>query len=387
MVVSDYSDSSSKHSRSILAKALTQRRTGFSPDVLVADQVRDEDLLESSSSASGLQQSAAAKNVVRNSLISGSLSGMASTMILYPMDFLRTNMQAAGIPNATSAGGGSSAASPGPLQVLRQTLQTGGIRALYTGMALPLIAQAVYKGTVFTVNNLLEQTILDYKQTQRNESQATLTTTDRLLCGFIAGAVNGATFVTPVEYVRNQLIAEQARRSATSAGAPLGTGIQTSLGVIRQALYVNGVHTLWRGVGITMLRDGMGVASFFSTLAFTQHVLMNAYYPDGGPENITNVQPPLVIRVVSGGMGGLAYWITSLPLDTVKTWVQSSDPSVRVSPIKIIQQLYSEGGVVAVVRRLGRGWQVAYGRGIPSSAITIGVYSYTYQWLQQYDPS
>jgi hypothetical protein len=35
-----------------------------------------------------------------------------------------------------------------------------------------------------------------------------------------------------------------------------------------------------------------------------------------------------------------------------------------------------------VVRQLFRGWQVAYGRGIPSAAITISVYSWVYDELQ-----
>ena len=193
-----------KNTNSLLTRALTQRRTGFSPDVLVADEVRPQDLVDSAPSSSSL----AATNVVRNSLVAGSVSGMASTIVLYPMDFLRTNMQAAGMPSLQTSNGGL-ASSPtgggGPLQILRQTLQTGGIRALYTGISLPLMAQAVYKGTVFTVNNILEHAVLDFKSmTNRNET-CELNTMDRLFCGFTAGAINGGLFVTPVEYVRNQV--------------------------------------------------------------------------------------------------------------------------------------------------------------------------------------
>ena len=177
-----------------------------------------------------------------------------------------------------------------------------------------------------------------------------------------------------------QLIAEQARLSISSpAAAQTKKAVATSLNVIRQAIHVNGVHTLWRGVGITMVRDGVGVASFFATLAFTQNLLMTTYQTDQDKD------PSFVIRVLSGGMGGLAYWISALPLDTVKTWIQSADPLVRVSPFQAIRQLYGESGLLAVVSRLNRGWQVAYGRGIPSSAITINVYSYVYQAMVQYD--
>jgi predicted membrane channel-forming protein YqfA (hemolysin III family) len=102
-------------------------------------------------------------NLVRNSLIAGTFAGVTGTCSVYPMDVLRTKMQSAAAVSVPST---QTKLSPlvsaavhqhhhhqGPLQVLLQTLQHGGIRALYTGMALPLTAQAVYKATVFSVNN------------------------------------------------------------------------------------------------------------------------------------------------------------------------------------------------------------------------------------------
>lgn len=137
-----------------------------------------------------------ASSVARNSLIAGSVSGMASTLMLYPLDVLRTKLQ------ASSAGG--------PLTVLRQTLRHGGVRSLYTGMTLPLAAQAVYKGTVFTVHNVCQQVLLDTKVLERQKlgqsaQDVRLTLFDTALCGFMAGAVNAGLFVTPVELVRNQV--------------------------------------------------------------------------------------------------------------------------------------------------------------------------------------
>jgi hypothetical protein len=137
-----------------------------------------------------------ASSVARNSLIAGSVSGMASTLMLYPLDVLRTKLQ------ASSAGG--------PLTVLRQTLRHGGVRSLYTGMTLPLAAQAVYKGTVFTVHNVCQQVLLDTKVLERQKlgqsaQDVRLTLFDTAFCGFMAGAVNAGLFVTPVELVRNQV--------------------------------------------------------------------------------------------------------------------------------------------------------------------------------------
>mmetsp|Transcript_14114 Transcript_14114/g.30752 ORF Transcript_14114/g.30752 Transcript_14114/m.30752 type:complete len:409 (+) Transcript_14114:43-1269(+) len=339
-------------------------------------------------------------NLVRNSILAGSISGMASTIILYPMDLLRTSMQAASLSTAT--GSATSGLSGGPMQVLRQTIAIGGFRALYTGIALPLAAQAVYKGTVFSVNNILEQVITDYKKQQQQKTSSSttaiqLTLGDRLLCGFTAGAVNAALFVTPVEFVRNQLIAQQAKMATATATATPPVG--TSWSVLQRALLADGIQTLWRGTGITILRDGIGVACFFTTMALSQQFLMSVWpkttadtldnsSSDAQQQQLQQSRPkmPFGVTVISGGCAGLAYWVSSLPLDTIKTWIQSADAtSARISPLRSIQQIYNEVGFLGLVSRLNRGWQVAYFRGIPSSAITITVYSYAYQALERRD--
>ena len=119
--------------------------------------------------------------------------------MLYPMDVLRTKLQA-------------SAQTSSPLTVLRQTWHFGGLRALYAGLALPLSAQAVYKGTVFTVHNVTQEWVRDFKLLEgqklgrlKARDTVQLNTMDTAVCGFCAGAVNAGAFVTPVELVRNQV--------------------------------------------------------------------------------------------------------------------------------------------------------------------------------------
>jgi len=360
-----------------IVRALTRPPTQFSHDVLISNEEITKDTPKFEKSTPN--------NVVRNSILAGSVSGMASTVILYPMDLLRTSMQAASM---TTGAGGGAGLSGGPLQVLRQTIKHGGFRALYTGIPLPLAAQAVYKGTVFSVNNILEQAILDYKRKEKREI-AELTLADRLFCGFAAGSVNAGLFVTPVEYVRNQLIAKQTRLAKSSGSGAIAMGeLGTSWGLIRDVIKGDGVHTLWRGVGITIVRDGIGVACFFSAMAFSRQYLVEMFEKEEGHTN-GGKQPSLGITVASGGFAGLAYWMVSLPFDTVKTWIQSADSSASaaraISPVQALRQIYSEFGLLGVASRLNRGWQVAYGRGIPSSAITISVYSYAYQALEQYN--
>ena len=122
---------------------------------------------------------------------------MVSTVLLYPLDVLRTKLQ------ASHAGG--------PVTVLRQTVQYGGLRALYTGIAFPLGAQALYKATIFTTHNVTQEWVRDFKSLERQKlgldsgAAVPLNYIDTAVCGFVAGAVNAGAFVTPVELVRNQV--------------------------------------------------------------------------------------------------------------------------------------------------------------------------------------
>lgn len=312
------------------------------------------------------------RNNVRNTLIAGSFSGILATIGIYPMDVLRTKMQTGGVG--------------GPWQILKHTVGHGGVRALYTGLALPLAAQAVYKATVFTVNNVTQNVILDYRTLENSKlgfSAAStgpeqLTLGDRFWCGFVGGAVNAAVFVTPVEFVRNQLIAQHSKLAAVvTAPTPFGKGdakyFRGSWDVIRHAFQNQGVLSLWRGTAWSVGRDGIGCGCFFYTITWAQQMLT----PVGE-------KPSFPVTLLSGGLAGLSFWVAALPMDSIKTWIQSSDvEAATVTAKDAIRKIYSEHGFVGVLQRLNRGWQVAYGRGIPSAAITITTYSLIYDHLQQ----
>jgi Mitochondrial carrier protein len=355
------------------------------------------------------------RRLVRDSLLAGSVSGMASTVALYPMDLLRTRLQqtsgsaattsAAAVPSAPSAAPSAStwtttaaarssamerppSSLASPWTVFRQVLREGGLRGLYTGMTLPVAAQAVYKGTVFTVNNVTQEGLVSYRTLENHKlgriATGELSLLDRFASGCIGGAVNAWLFVTPVEFVRNQMIATASRRQAeaahhrpaltTTTTTPSSSPMST-WGVIQSSVRNHGLSSLWRGATWSIARDGWGCGWFFVTMHYAQEYLRG--YGD------ETMAPSMGVRIVSGGLAGLAFWVASLPLDTVKTWIQSADLSQRQMVVReSLQRIQQQEGVRGVIRQLFRGWQVAYGRGIPSAAITISVYSWAYDELQ-----
>eukprot|EP00549_Striatella_unipunctata_P025652 CAMPEP_0118706638 /NCGR_PEP_ID=MMETSP0800-20121206/20680_1 /TAXON_ID=210618 ORGANISM="Striatella unipunctata, Strain CCMP2910" /NCGR_SAMPLE_ID=MMETSP0800 /ASSEMBLY_ACC=CAM_ASM_000638 /LENGTH=96 /DNA_ID=CAMNT_0006609217 /DNA_START=253 /DNA_END=543 /DNA_ORIENTATION=+ len=95
-----------------------------------------------------------------------------------------------------------------------------------------------------------------------------------------------------------------------------------------------------------MMRDGVGCGCYFVTFSIL-----------GGA--------PLLL---SGAGAGLAYWAAAMPLDTLKTRVQSG---LARNAWDAFQQN----------RWLFRGWQVALGRGAPSAAVTLSSYEFVYSRL------
>jgi hypothetical protein len=326
-----------------------------------------------------------ADNAVRNSLIAGSVAGVMSTIAVHPFDVLRVKMQSSAPATMTSASN-TTTKILGLRGTLRNTLRSGGgLRALYTGLAMPLAAQAVYKGTIFTVNNMTESFIRDWK-TETNhlggfEAPYKLTLTDRFISGFMGGAINAALFCTPVEYVRNQQIAQIENSRNGSSTAPDKTNRNKSAGilhsrnkngpiaVIRRTIQGNGFAGLWRGVGSTVLRDSVGCGFFFAAMAYSQEQLTPAH---------SNRPPQMALLILSGALAGVSFWLWALPVDTMKTWIQNGTARNLSDAVRISQR----NGFAQSIPSLFRGWQVAYSRGAPSAAITVLTYSLVFQHLQ-----
>ena len=330
--------------------------------------------------------------------MAGSLSGITSTLAVYPFDVLRTNIQVAAFEGKRLT----------PLQALRNTVRHGGARALYTGLSVPLTAQAVYKGTVFAVNNVTMQCLIEHNTQERRKVglggdgpyQPTLF--DRFFCGMVGGGVNAALFVTPVEFIRNQLIVAhsqpQSVKATTSAAAAAATGTAGSSsartvmasGALQGPVSVwkqYGLRGLWKGVGITVARDSIGCGCFFAAMAVCQTLLTPTDTTTsslGGSNNnngaVQPAKPSLAVTVLSGAVAGLAYWVGAMPLDSVKTWVQNGSAD---SAAAAIRENVAKYGIDGTVRRVLGGWQVAFGRGAPSAAITVATYGTCYSYLEQ----
>mmetsp|Transcript_19681 Transcript_19681/g.24827 ORF Transcript_19681/g.24827 Transcript_19681/m.24827 type:complete len:110 (+) Transcript_19681:3-332(+) len=85
----------------------------------------------------------------------------------------------------------------------------------------------------------------------------------------------------------------------------------------------------------------------------------------------------LVNTLGSGAMAGLGYWVTSLPLDALKTLVQTGRAPSAFQTVKV---LVKRDGIMQAYSQLYRGWPLAFSRGSASAAVTLTTYSYVFSF-------
>jgi solute carrier family 25 carnitine/acylcarnitine transporter 20/29 len=271
-------------------------------------------------------------------LLSGSISGIASTAVCHPMDTLRTRLQA------------STAHYNGALDCLVQTVKNEGFMALYQGLSAPLAAQAVYKAVIFGTNSQVRP-LLPNTGSQYGEV---------FIGGFVSGAVNSFV-VTPVELVRNRLMVQNRAISGVRVGPR---------DIVAKVLRQDGIVGLWRGLLPTLMRDAPGVGCWFVGFDFAKDAFR---YFSSDPK-----QPlPFWKTFAAGSFGGMAFWAVALPVDTVKSVYQIQEQ--KTSLLTVTRKLIAEKGLFY----LFRAWPVAFGRGIPGAAVTLTTYDMAYQYLNK----
>mmetsp|Transcript_24501 Transcript_24501/g.27488 ORF Transcript_24501/g.27488 Transcript_24501/m.27488 type:complete len:225 (+) Transcript_24501:62-736(+) len=118
---------------------------------------------------------------IRNSLLAGSIAGITSTALCHPFDVIRTKMQSVALETATATSSTTSNSSAvsyraslyhhSPMSSFVHTFENGGMRAFYTGLSFPLAAQAVYKATVFCVNNIFTEALKEWKTQEKKKNR------------------------------------------------------------------------------------------------------------------------------------------------------------------------------------------------------------------------
>ncbi|KZV69998.1 mitochondrial carrier [Peniophora sp. CONT] len=278
-----------------------------------------------------------------NELIAGSVGGAAQVLVGQPLDTVKTRAQIA--PKGMFKG---------PMDILTQTIRKEGFFALYKGMLSPLLGIAGVNSLLFAAYGTSKRIISPYPDLSLKEIAA---------AGGLAGAIN-AVLASPVEMFKVRMQGQY------------GAATDKKLGTVAREMW-----TQWgfrkgvmRGYWVTVAREIPAYAGFYSAFEFSKRSFAKKY----------GKELPVWTLLASGATGGLAYWLTSYPLDVVKSRVQLRETPPVGTPVRYIahelRTIVAESGFIG----LFRGLSPSLIRSIPAAGSTFAAYELTREYLADF---
>ncbi|KAL1926609.1 hypothetical protein VTP01DRAFT_5730 [Rhizomucor pusillus] len=278
--------------------------------------------------------------------VAGTISGMANVLVGQPIDTIKVRLQL------------DSSRFNGALDCARQTIKKEGFFALYKGMASPLVGIGAVNALLFAANSAIKKSMQEYP--------GQVLSLDKIaLAGAGAGIVNSI-LASPVELLKIKL---QAQYGHSGGAHRYFTGpIDCAKYLIQKDGVANG---LFRGMYATILREIPAYAGFYTGFEATKRLLVK-----------DQAREATVLQLmISGAVGGMAYWLTSYPLDVVKSVVQNQVvPPRGLYVTSTMQQIVAREGAKGLVAGLGP----AVIRSIPAAGATFTAYELSMRAIEAY---
>eukprot|EP00250_Pteridium_aquilinum_P018114 c23952_g2_i1 orf=725-1651(-) len=220
--------------------------------------------------------------------VAGGLGGMAGVIAGHPLDTLRIHLQQ---PR------GLSTPSCSAFSLIRRINATGGPLAFFKGMGAPLASVPVQNAVTFQAYAQLSRALSRGNADPPSYEKVAIA---GLGAGFIQTSI-----LTPVELVKIRL-----QLYSSTARTPIGP-----LALARSIFRTEGIQGLYRGLGITILRDAPAHAFYFTSYEYVREQLHPGCRKSGQESPLT--------MLTAGGIAGVASWVTLYPLDVLKSRLQA----------------------------------------------------------------
>ncbi|CAO1621932.1 unnamed protein product [Parajaminaea phylloscopi] len=312
--------------------------------------------------------------------LAGTAGGVASLLVGQPFDTIKTRLQAQSAiqfsSSVLSPSLSSSTSSPllrsipvssnGPriyqsaTDAFRVIVREEKFLGLFKGIASPMLGVAAMNASIFGSYGLA-------LRLQGCDPSNTGTLFQILVAGCVSGVIS-ALITTPIELIK---IREQMDAS--------GQGVRPQpIKIIRQLWHSGGLfgrQGLYRGFGITCLRD-LGYGPYFVCYEVFNRLLLSLHQasPIDGGDGMTRLSN--IELATSGALAGVIAWLSTFPIDCVKTPVQaSSDTDATIT--RATRDTWRQGGYKAFWRGVGP----TVLRAIPVNATLFVVYEATKEAL------
>lgn len=171
---------------------------------------------------------------------------------------------------------------------ITKLVRQGSVGGLYRGISSPLTGVAFINAIVFGV----------YGNVQRHSSDP-----NSLQMHFVAGSAAGliqSVICSPMELAKTQL-----QLQCNNGGKPKFNG---ALHCLQHIAKVEGIRGIFKGLGITAMRDVPGFSSYF----VSYEMMMRR-----------RESPGMFYTLMAGGLAGVASWVCVIPLDVIKSRLQA----------------------------------------------------------------
>lgn len=223
--------------------------------------------------------------------VAGGFGGTAGIISGYPLDTLRIRLQ--------NTKNGSA------FTIFKHMVSREGPSSLYRGMAAPLASVTFQNAMVFQTYAVLSRAFdrpVSAKDPPSYKGVA--------LGGTGTGALQSL-LLSPVELIKIRLQLHNLGQMTESRTGP----VMLAKNIWRK----EGLRGLYRGLGVTVMRDGPSHGLYFWTYEYMREQLHPGCRKSG--------EESLNTMLIAGGLAGVASWISCYPLDVVKTRIQAQTPS------------------------------------------------------------
>jgi solute carrier family 25 carnitine/acylcarnitine transporter 20/29 len=324
--------------------------------------------------------------------LAGWCSGAAAVVACQPVDTVLTRMQA-GVLVVASAGtsgtGAAAGAAPGSAAATATTtaasvgtaaahsrtlLETAGIRALWRGASPMITAVPLQNALLMGGYGVGQKYAAEYAPQHK------------LAAVFIGGCTGGVLqsfLMSPVELIK---VSQQCGTSATTTTATTAT-TSSSAAAISKLLWQADSAVWRRGLGATLLRDGLPHGVWFWAYEVTKEQLTTYYQGSNSNSSsssgsdventtTTSVEEQVVVPLIAGACAATAAWAVGYPADLIKTRIQAGTSNCSQGTIiGTARQLIQESGG-SVIQGLYRGFGLKLVRSVPASMIGFSVYEF-----------
>ncbi|KAI8342196.1 mitochondrial carrier domain-containing protein [Choanephora cucurbitarum] len=287
---------------------------------------------------------------IAQDIIAGTIGGWSQVLVGQPLDTVKVRMQTQPSPpiykNATDC--------------IQQLVRQEGIKGLYRGVMPPLAGIGFCNAVMFMSNGFFRRLL--------QKENKPLSIAEMGIAGSMAGSVM-AFLNCPIELLKVKLQTQDPKGVIGLKGKlepPYKGVIDCGIRSVRS----QGWMGIYRGMGMTLLRDVPGYFAYFFCYETTKKLLQSM--------NKDNQLSTLDL-LLAGGLSGLAAWIPSYPQDVIKSCYQND------SRYKSYGQVFKDILKTRRFKAFFNGLSPAMARAFPANAATFFAYEMTMDALKSYN--